>query len=130
MILAAAHAGAYRAVEPPQRGADPEPVAHRHAAVTALDRLRSEGWVARRMTHRLPGSTAVALRISHRGHGIRRTPRRAPMTATAPHKKPPSQEKVGRGVEGHGNTPPLRLGRVMGNLHTHSSSLMMPFTTG
>ena len=87
MILAAAHAGAYRAVEPPQRGADPEPVAHRHAAVTALDRLRSEGWVARRMTHRLPGSTAIALRISHRGHGIRRTPRRAPMTATAPHRK-------------------------------------------
>ena len=35
----------------------------------------------------MPGSTAVALRMSHRGDGIRRTPRRTPMTATAPHRK-------------------------------------------
>ena len=35
----------------------------------------------------MPGSTAVALRMSHRGDGIRRTPRRTPMTATAPHGK-------------------------------------------
>lgn len=93
MILAAAHAGAYRAVETHKAALTPSQLCCaivprlRHATVTALDRLRSEGWVARRMTHRLPGSTAVALRISHRGHGIRRTPRRAPMTATAPHRK-------------------------------------------
>lgn len=35
----------------------------------------------------MPGSTAVAQRMSHRGDGIRRTPRRAPTTATAPHRR-------------------------------------------
>lgn len=76
----------------------------------------------------MPGSTAVAQRMSHRGDGIRRTPRRAPTTATAPHRRTALPGEGGRGVDGHGNTPPLRLGRVMGNLHTHSSSLLMPFT--
>lgn len=51
MILAAAHAGAYRAVEPHNGALTPsqlccaiDPRLH-HAAVTALDRLHSEGWV-------------------------------------------------------------------------------------
>lgn len=78
----------------PQRGADPEPVVLRHRPAAAPRRRspRSTASTARagssqRMTHRIPGSTAVALRMSHRGDGIRRTPRRTPMTATAPHRK-------------------------------------------
>lgn len=34
---------------------------------------------------------------------------------------------MGRRVDGQFITPLLRLGRVMGNLRTHSSSLLMPF---
>lgn len=34
---------------------------------------------------------------------------------------------MGRRVDGHFITPLLRLGRLMGNLRTHSSSLLMPF---
>ena len=87
MILAAAHAGAYRAVEPHNAALTPSQL--RNAAPRSPRSTAStvRAGSSRRVTHRLPGSTAVALRISHRGHGIRRTPRRAPTTATALHRK-------------------------------------------
>ena len=45
MILAAAHAGAYRAVETHNAALTPSQLRCATPPVTALDRLHSEGWV-------------------------------------------------------------------------------------
>lgn len=90
MILAAAYAGAYRAVEthnaaltPSQLRCAIDPRLH-HAAVTALDRLHSEGWVE-------PKDDSPHARL-HRGRPADVTPRSwdspyTPTTATAPNRR-------------------------------------------
>lgn len=70
---------------------------------------------SRRMTHRMPGSTAVALRMSHRGQGIRRTrrrPRRPRIEELPPRRKWGGE--VARGVDNHSFTPPVAVGTCNG----------------
>ena len=70
---------------------------------------------SRRMTHRMPGSSAVALRMSHRGHGIRRTrrrPRRPRIEELPPRRKWGGE--VARGVDNHSFTPPVAVGTCNG----------------
>lgn len=58
-------------------------------------------------------------------YATRQRPRRLRIKELPPRRKWGGE--VARRIDNHSITPLLRLGRVMGNLRTHSSSLLMPF---